>query len=469
MPTLFISHNHNDKAIARRVARRIGVYGIQVWLDERELRIGDALGSAIESQIQTSDFLLVIATSSAANSVWVKREVSFARDCKPPKPICSLFVENLQTHYLFSENLGVDATDPHHFEGAVLKIAEAIVGIPLPQPGSKRLAADIEAIRREEPDLAPLIDGCLTGEGLSFTNLESVAQAPFHQLDFVLNALYDLASDDRRYRVAITAAYLFAQVGAGTYALERHVLAQAGSDGVLRTAVGGKMANPEFDEALNLLSICSPPDDQALAGFISENGHRLTASQRNCVVRLVTYPSRGPFGFASDAAFAAIRQFSDSRDLEIVWELWIREGKFDGIDKSDSRPYDLAYYLAEALKSGQSGWEQIINTFLRHVKGLARSTDRIKVDIAINHLIAAAERESPLLGEVSSQCSFALGAAEWDNWEDRMEMGIYVNSFVKAAIGDRNWMRALNEYKESWDAVQRFYKLRNGFHSKETE
>lgn len=459
MPDIFISHTHVDKVIARRVARRLGAYGVSVWLDERELRLGDTLGATIEEQIRASTTVLVVASAAAAKSAWVGKELAFARSFDPAKPICPFFVEHVETEGLFADHLGVDANDPHQFERSVLKVAEAIVGAPLPAPDPGRMTRDLASIRKEEPCLSLLIGACLEGEGLPYTQVESVAEASFHGLDYALNALYDAVTDHRR-RVADHAALFFRLRGAGSYALEMHVASRVEPDTVLSLAVGVRLNPSEIDTALRLLSACPKPDDQALSGFISKNADSFTPAQRAGVVRLVLHPPRGPRGFAIDAAFAALRHLPENDGLKMLWERWINEGAFDSLVDGGSTPKELAYHVGEALRLGLEGWDGITGTLSRHVRGLARARDRRKVEASVEHVIAAADRGSPLRGELSSQCMSAVGAAEWDRWPDAEEMSIYVRSHVSAAGTDRDWLRAMTEYQESWKAVQAVDELR---------
>ena len=435
MSDFFISHSHRDKAIARRVARRLDAYGVKAWLDERQLRLGDALEVTIKEQIENSRTLLVIATAAGATSTWVEKELAFASSIEPGKPICPLFVEDVRNHRLFADHLGLDMMDAHQFERGVLKLAELVAGIPLPPPASESLKRGLESVGSEEPSLSLLVQGCLEGEGLSLSHLDSVEQVPFHSLDYALNALYDLAPDARRYGVAHAAAYLFARRGAGTYALERHVTTRGEGD-VLQAAVATRLNQSDFEAALGLLSRCTPPNDQALSGFIHRNAHEMNSAHCYSVLRLVTQPDRGPAGFAVDAAFAALRHLPESGDLRRLWERWIRNGLFDGLVAGSASPDRLAYYLCEALRAGVNGLDGIIRTLLEHVSSLARSMDRTKVETAVDHLEAAANKKSPLLKQVCEQCTSALGAAEWDNWVHAQEMGIYIRAYVTAAHAD---------------------------------
>jgi TIR domain len=441
---------------------------VTAWLDERELRLGDVLGPAIEQHIQTSTALVVIATASAAKSTWVEKEITFARTLHPPKSICPLFIENVKTERLFSEHLGLDATDPHQFERAVLKLAEAMVGAPLPPPAVDRLTADLEALQLEEPALALLVADCLQGDGLRSIHLESVAQVPFHSLDYALNALYDVAPEDRKRAIAGAAAYLFVRTEAGSFALEKHVRVRGDDNQVLNGAVGRKLADRQLDVALSLLSACSPPEDQALSSFIFHNGDAMNSSQRRSVVRLMTHPPRkAPTKFAAEAAFQALKQQPESRDLKEVWDRWISDGLFDGAPGES--PNTLGYFLGEAFSRGLTGWDEIGDALIRHVEWLARSTDSFKVSKAVNHVMAAADRESPLVDELCAKCIAATGSAEWDGWADRMKMSLYVSAHVKAAKTDRDWSSAYEKFEESWKAVQRANKLRSERQTEDTK
>src|SRR5215467_6777880 len=101
MNKIFISHSHSDKLVARTTARYLKAYGIDSWLDERELRPGDRLDELLQQHIRASAIIAVLATSASADSKWVAMELEFARKSKPPIPICPIFLEPLQNHPLF--------------------------------------------------------------------------------------------------------------------------------------------------------------------------------------------------------------------------------------------------------------------------------------------------------------------------------------------------------------------------------
>jgi TIR domain-containing protein len=75
---VFLSHNSQDKAFARRLTQDLEQAGLHVWLDEAEMRVGDSLLDRIQVAIDSADYLLVILSAQSVASEWVKREVEIA-------------------------------------------------------------------------------------------------------------------------------------------------------------------------------------------------------------------------------------------------------------------------------------------------------------------------------------------------------------------------------------------------------
>ena len=51
----------------------------------------------------------------------------------------------------------------------------------------------MHALSAEVPAIRQLVESCLEGDGLSYEQVEAVAEVPFHPLDFAINVLYDIA------------------------------------------------------------------------------------------------------------------------------------------------------------------------------------------------------------------------------------------------------------------------------------
>ncbi|MEY2480639.1 MAG: hypothetical protein QOI04_1566 [Verrucomicrobiota bacterium] len=78
MPSVFLCHSSKDKPFARRLADDLARHGVQVWIDEAEVKVGDSLLQTIESGLERSDYVVVILAGSAATRPWVSRELSAA-------------------------------------------------------------------------------------------------------------------------------------------------------------------------------------------------------------------------------------------------------------------------------------------------------------------------------------------------------------------------------------------------------
>jgi hypothetical protein len=78
MPSIFLSHNYNDKPFVRRLANDLTAKGIKVWIDEAEIKIGDSLIRKISSGIYEMDFLGAVLTPDSVQSRWVQEELEQA-------------------------------------------------------------------------------------------------------------------------------------------------------------------------------------------------------------------------------------------------------------------------------------------------------------------------------------------------------------------------------------------------------
>jgi HEAT repeat protein len=77
-PSIFLSYSHLDKRFARRIAGDLMKYGVNVWIDEGEIRLGDSLIEKISQAIVTMDYLAVVLSPASVKSEWVKIELEIA-------------------------------------------------------------------------------------------------------------------------------------------------------------------------------------------------------------------------------------------------------------------------------------------------------------------------------------------------------------------------------------------------------
>lgn len=74
----FISHTSTDKPIAEAFAQELFANGVDVWLDKYEIRAGDSLSDRIEDGLKQVDAVVILLSSNAVKSKWVREELRMA-------------------------------------------------------------------------------------------------------------------------------------------------------------------------------------------------------------------------------------------------------------------------------------------------------------------------------------------------------------------------------------------------------
>jgi TIR domain len=457
-PTVFISYSHSDKDVARRLVRELTPRGVKVWLDERELRVGTALTSSIRRHIQSAETLLVVASAASANSEWVGQEIEFAKE--NGKTIIPLFVEAVSKHPRFKEHLGLDGTGlqefAHLIRGLIRDLYES-ADREMPAFDPVRLEVELRGLAKEEPNLAPLILGGLDSEGQHYANIDFANKVAFHKLDYAVNTLFELKPHKN---VARQAAEAFRRAGAGVGALLSWIEATGDGGLPLVTAVGDTMDHVLIPTATKLLAACRPPNDHALYQFIGYNSVELDAAQRRSVIGMITWPVRPPSAerLSDVLGKVALDHFPDAPEIQRMWSNWIYEGGFDG---ESSSPIYLARFMASAHKEGLSGWGGVQLDLRNHVRSLLRSADKNKVDIAMEHIKAAADAGAPVLGALLAEADGVSGTSEWNDWkkcdfDTAYWWGMYVHLVAEEARGGQDWLKA----RKRADKLFAFEKIR---------
>lgn len=78
MKKVFICHSSKDKKLIRKLADALEQHGVRVWLDEREILVGDPLRETIELGLSDADYVIVALSKTALKSTWVRKELSAA-------------------------------------------------------------------------------------------------------------------------------------------------------------------------------------------------------------------------------------------------------------------------------------------------------------------------------------------------------------------------------------------------------
>lgn len=74
----FLSHSSHDKPFIRQLASDLKVNGVQVWLDELNIKVGESIPDKIGQGLAESDYFLFVASRNSVESEWVKRELNSA-------------------------------------------------------------------------------------------------------------------------------------------------------------------------------------------------------------------------------------------------------------------------------------------------------------------------------------------------------------------------------------------------------
>jgi hypothetical protein len=155
---VFISYSWSDKPLARRLARRLRHAGVDLFLDETHLEPGTLLPDSLKQEISTSSHVFVLWTSSATASQWVAQEIEYAAKAKPKPALIPLLFSPPGSNASVANTVGVDFSQPHHFERALGQIWTAIGIRHAPAPSREVLSADLAATLRETPSITGLLD-----------------------------------------------------------------------------------------------------------------------------------------------------------------------------------------------------------------------------------------------------------------------------------------------------------------------
>ena len=74
----FLSHSTVYKPFVRQLASDLKSMGVQVWLDEQNIKVGDSIPEKISQGLAESDYFLFVSSKDSVASEWVKKELNSA-------------------------------------------------------------------------------------------------------------------------------------------------------------------------------------------------------------------------------------------------------------------------------------------------------------------------------------------------------------------------------------------------------
>jgi tetratricopeptide (TPR) repeat protein len=75
---VFISYNHRDKDFVRRLVGDLRSRGVQIWLDEWEIGVGESIVQRVSEGIDTSAYLAAVLSPNSVDAPWARYELDSA-------------------------------------------------------------------------------------------------------------------------------------------------------------------------------------------------------------------------------------------------------------------------------------------------------------------------------------------------------------------------------------------------------
>ena len=74
----FLSHSSKDKPFIRQLAADLSANGVDVWLDEQRIHVGESIPEKVAQGLAESDYFLIGISENSVSSEWVKKELNGA-------------------------------------------------------------------------------------------------------------------------------------------------------------------------------------------------------------------------------------------------------------------------------------------------------------------------------------------------------------------------------------------------------
>lgn len=129
MRSIFLCHSSKDKFFVRELAERLRSYGVKVWIDEAEIKIGESLTEKIGKAIDENDYVGVVLSRNSVNSEWVQRELQIAINKEISKKqvvVLPMLLEKVEIPPFLRDKLYADFTSPERYETTFPKILSAM-------------------------------------------------------------------------------------------------------------------------------------------------------------------------------------------------------------------------------------------------------------------------------------------------------------------------------------------------------
>jgi hypothetical protein len=135
MKKVFLSYSHADERFVDALAKDLGSAGIPLWIDSKELHIGDSLTDRIVAAIKECDFFVTVLSSSSLSSRWAKEELEQAQSLVflgQRITIMPLLLESIEVPGFLLGKVYADFRSPDVYADSLVRLIAAIRSRPLP-------------------------------------------------------------------------------------------------------------------------------------------------------------------------------------------------------------------------------------------------------------------------------------------------------------------------------------------------
>lgn len=130
-PKVFIIYPHSQKQFVKKLADDLGRSGINIWLDENELKPGDSIKPKIEKALKESQWVILVPTPEDRGSSWVYKEIDLAYEQEKERSrpfIIPLKMKEGKIPDVFEERMWADFSDD--YETGLKSLLKGIIRVP---------------------------------------------------------------------------------------------------------------------------------------------------------------------------------------------------------------------------------------------------------------------------------------------------------------------------------------------------
>ncbi|WP_319549870.1 toll/interleukin-1 receptor domain-containing protein [Desulfogranum marinum] len=96
---VFLSHSSKDKPFVRELDKALRAFGVDTFLDERDIGIGEDIPQKVYDALQEATYVCYILSNNSVDSEWVKEELSVAKMLEKERGgvfILPILIENIK-------------------------------------------------------------------------------------------------------------------------------------------------------------------------------------------------------------------------------------------------------------------------------------------------------------------------------------------------------------------------------------